>query len=156
MGVPRFVRPLANVRVSSYTQRMLAAYQSAKMPVLTSVGAISIRLIQYELNVSCLIHAPHWMTHFVLTVLVVALDVKIMKKVISQKTTINHCLKVPFLGNFVIIVGGNNGFVLDDVELISLDPVLTPVPDCLTQLNSFPIAFYAAAGALDYSGNSEF
>ena len=48
-------------------------------------------------------------------------------------------------------IGGSDGLYLDDVELISLDPILQPVPDCLAQLNPLPEAIYYAAGAVDTS-----
>ena len=51
-----------------------------------------------------------------------------------------------------MVIGGYNGTYLYDVELTSLDPIFNPLPDCLTQLNNFPIP-YGSAGALDYSGN---
>ena len=51
-------------------------------------------------------------------------------------------------------MGGFDGSAVYDVELVSLDPILSPVPDCLTQLNPFPMTSYSAAGALDYSGTS--
>ena len=46
---------------------------------------------------------------------------------------------------------GGLGFALDDVELVSLDPISQPVPDCLTELNPLPEETDYAAGALDYS-----
>jgi len=61
-------------------------------------------------------------------------------------------------GIFVIVVGGSNfddGY-LYDVELVSLDPITSPVPDCLTQLNPFPIPSYGSAGANDYLGTPYF
>ena len=65
----------------------------------------------------------------------------------------NHLFS--FLGYFVMAIGGyyyDGGSVyLDDVELVSLDPDLHPVPDCLTQLNPLPTPVDLVAGALDYS-----
>ena len=49
---------------------------------------------------------------------------------------------------------GGNGYpdnVLDDVELVSLDPILHPVPDCLTRLNPLPVPTQWASGAVDYT-----
>ena len=48
-------------------------------------------------------------------------------------------------------IGGYYGSYLDDVELVSLDPILQPVPDCLAQLNPLPEAIDNAAGAVDTS-----
>lgn len=53
---------------------------------------------------------------------------------------------------FIMAIGGNNARY--DVELLSLDPVSHPVPDCLMQLNSHPEDINDAAGALDYSGKT--
>ena len=54
-----------------------------------------------------------------------------------------------------MVIGGSSyagpGLGLDDVELLSLDPILDPVPDCLTQLRPLPSSIRAAAGALDQS-----
>ena len=47
-------------------------------------------------------------------------------------------------------------YYLDDVELISLDPITNPVPDCLTKLNKLPTSLSDLAGALDYSGSLKF
>ena len=53
-------------------------------------------------------------------------------------------------------IGGYNEFdgivdLLDDVEITSLHPELFPVPECLENLNAFPIEIHLHAGALDYS-----
>ena len=53
-----------------------------------------------------------------------------------------------------MVIGGYNGSQLDDVELVSLDPISQPVPECLTELNPLPVTVYEAAGGLDYSGES--
>ena len=57
-----------------------------------------------------------------------------------------------------MVIGGynSNAVSLYDVELVSLDRISSPVPDCLTQLNQFPGFATSSAGALDYSGKSEF
>ena len=57
------------------------------------------------------------------------------------------------IGYFIMTIGGEttNGDVLDDVELVPVDPIFHPVPDCLTQLNSLPEVTKYTAGALDYS-----
>ena len=52
-------------------------------------------------------------------------------------------------------IGGDN-IAMFDVELLSLDPISRPVPDCLTYLNPLPQWITGAAGALDYSGESIF
>ena len=39
------------------------------------------------------------------------------------------------------------------MEIVSLDPISSPVPDCLTELNQYPAYSDGSAGALDYSGN---
>ena len=57
-------------------------------------------------------------------------------------------------GQFIMVIGGLNGSYLDDVELVSIDPLLHPVPDCLSQLNPLPALTGASAGALDYLGKS--
>lgn len=48
-------------------------------------------------------------------------------------------------------IGGENANVLNDVELVSLDPILHPIPDCLAQLNPLPEFTKWAAGSLDYT-----
>ena len=53
-----------------------------------------------------------------------------------------------------MVIGGYNGSQLDDVELVSLDPISQPVPECLTELNPLPVTVCSAAGGLDYSGES--
>ena len=59
---------------------------------------------------------------------------------------------VSSLGQFLMVIGGYEGTsYLDDVELVSINPVLNPVPECLSQLNSLPHALTGAAGAVDYS-----
>ena len=35
----------------------------------------------------------------------------------------------------------------DDVELVSLDPINYPVPDCLQNLNPLPVPIFYAGGA---------
>ena len=56
------------------------------------------------------------------------------------------------VGYFIMAIGGYYGKYGDDVELAPLDPILYPVPDCLTQLNPFPVNNAGAAAGLDYSG----
>ena len=59
---------------------------------------------------------------------------------------------VSSLGQFLMVIGGfEDTSYLDDVELVSINPVLNPVPECLSQLNSLPHALTGAAGAVDYS-----
>ena len=53
-------------------------------------------------------------------------------------------------------IGGYYGKYGDDVELVPLDPILYPVPDCLTELNPLPVTNAGAAGGLDYSGKFVF
>ena len=50
-------------------------------------------------------------------------------------------------------IGGFNGGdgSLSDVEVVSLDPTLNPLPDCLAQLSPLPASLLNAAGALDYN-----
>ena len=60
-----------------------------------------------------------------------------------------------------MVVGGyegiiDNGGAMDDVELVSLDPILQPLPECLTELNPTPVVLTDHVGALDYSGESGF
>ena len=53
-------------------------------------------------------------------------------------------------GEFLIVIGGyQNASYLDDVELVSLNPTLNPVPDCLSNLNSLPFPLAGAAGTAD-------
>ena len=55
----------------------------------------------------------------------------------------------------IMVIGGfSNGSYLDDVELVSIDPISHPVPDCLSQLNPLPELTGGSAGALDYLGKS--
>ena len=53
-------------------------------------------------------------------------------------------------GQFIMVIGGLNGTYLDDVELVSIDPLLHPVPDCLSRLNPLPELTGGSAGAIDY------
>ena len=55
-----------------------------------------------------------------------------------------------------MVIAGYDGSTIDDVELVSLDPILQPLPECLTELNPYPILSTGHAGALDYSGESGF
>ena len=56
--------------------------------------------------------------------------------------------------SLVMVIGGFNGSYLDEVELVSIDPVLHPVPECLSQLNPLPALTGASAGAIDYESKS--
>lgn len=64
-------------------------------------------------------------------------------------------------GYYLMVIGGFGRFVsgpdhyLDEVELVSIDPELQPLPDCLSQLNTLPEAHGGAAGSLDYSRKSK-
>ena len=59
---------------------------------------------------------------------------------------------VSSLGQFLMVIGGyKDTSYLDDVELVSINPALNPVPECLSQLNSLPLPLTGAAGAVDYS-----
>ena len=49
--------------------------------------------------------------------------------------------------------GSTDGLTVENVEIVSLDPIYSPVPDCLKELNQFPIYTLGSAGALDYAGN---
>ncbi len=49
-------------------------------------------------------------------------------------------------GHWAMVVGGYVGGELDDVELISLDPVNHPVPECLKQLGNFPTSMSSGGG----------
>ena len=49
-----------------------------------------------------------------------------------------------------MVIGGD--FNSYNVELVSLDPISHPVPDCLTELNPIADGITESAGALDYSG----
>ena len=55
-----------------------------------------------------------------------------------------------------MVIAGYVGDIIDDVELVSLDPILQPLPECLTELNPTPVVLSNHAGALDYSGKSGF
>ena len=62
------------------------------------------------------------------------------------------------LGYFFMVIGGYTSpttTFLDDVELVPIDPDLYPVPECLSQLNPFPVPRAAMAGALDNSRKSD-
>ena len=54
-----------------------------------------------------------------------------------------------------MVIAGSDGIFttdyLDDVELVSLDPVLQPLPECLTELNPLALPLSGPGGALDYS-----
>ena len=58
------------------------------------------------------------------------------------------------LGYYIMTIGGTGpsgtGY-LDDVELTSLEPDSSPIPECLSDLNPFPIELALSAGALEYS-----
>ena len=45
-----------------------------------------------------------------------------------------------------MVIGGYDIGILNDVELVSLDPDV-PVPPCLANLNKFPVKTRAAAGS---------
>ena len=53
----------------------------------------------------------------------------------------------------IMAIGGeiSDDLAIDDVELVSLDPILHPIPDCLSQLNPLPEVTKYAAGSLDYT-----
>ena len=52
-------------------------------------------------------------------------------------------------GEFLMVIGGyQNTSFLDDVELVSLNPTLNPVPECLSNLNSLPFPLAGSAGAV--------
>ena len=55
-----------------------------------------------------------------------------------------------------MVIAGYDGSKIDDVELVSLDPILQPLPECLTELNPFPLSVSGLAGALDYSSESDY
>ena len=98
-------------------------------------------------------------------VLVAAPDVTMMKKVIDPTTILffqdmdDEWNNYP-PGYYLMVMGGYGRYLagpdhyLDEVELVSIDPVLYPVPDCLSQLNPLPEPHGGAAGALDYSRKS--
>ncbi len=47
-----------------------------------------------------------------------------------------------------MVVGGyDSRGRIDDVDLVSLDPVNHPVPECLKQLGSYPTDMYSGGGA---------
>ena len=62
--------------------------------------------------------------------------------------------KISILGYLMVIGGfnGTDGIAMDDVELVSLDPTLRPLPECLIELSPLPVPVDGHAGALDYSG----
>ena len=43
------------------------------------------------------------------------------------------------LGQLIMVVGGDRQ--TDDIEVVSPDPNTTPVPSCLSTLNSFPYGY---------------
>ena len=54
-----------------------------------------------------------------------------------------------------MVIGGydhKKGYGLDEVELVSIDNLTPPVPDCLTQLNPLPLDQYCVAFALSKTG----
>ena len=61
------------------------------------------------------------------------------------------------LGYYIMTIGGTGsggaGY-LDDVELTTLDPDSSPVPECLSNLSPLPIKLANTAGALAYPGKS--
>ena len=50
-------------------------------------------------------------------------------------------------------IGGTTWLVgtLENVELTSIEPELYPVPECLQNISSLPVALQDHSGALDYS-----
>ncbi len=59
-------------------------------------------------------------------------------------------------GHWVMVVGGyDSADDLDEVELVSLDPISHPVPDCLQRLGNFPRPAVTAGGAVLKDGNEE-
>ncbi len=56
---------------------------------------------------------------------------------------------------WVMVVGGVDNFTsrpVDTAELISVDPVENPVPECLRSLSSYPGAIFAAVGGVLNNG----
>ncbi len=55
---------------------------------------------------------------------------------------------------WVMVVGGLNDFnsQVNAVELVSLDPINHPVPDCLRNLGRYPVPVEGAAGATLHHG----
>ena len=95
--------------------------------------------------------------------LVAALDVIVAMKMVTF--TMRHVVCVTLksakhllpLGYFFMVIGGygDGKLMMDDVELVPIDPDLYPVPECLSQLNPSPAPLVAMAGALDYSRKSD-
>ncbi len=55
---------------------------------------------------------------------------------------------LPISVHWVMVVGGfSRAGRLSTVELVSLDPVGHPVPDCLRSRNDFPVVILGANGA---------
>ena len=57
----------------------------------------------------------------------------------------------------IMVIGGSAArdtrAWVDDIEIVSGDPTTSPVPDCLRDLNPFPIGtIYYGAGALTVPG----
>jgi hypothetical protein len=69
-----------------------------------------------------------------------------------------HELKFTFfllLGiQFLLVVGGYShaGGSSSDVQVYSLDPETNPVPNCLAEMNSFPVSVHRAAAGMLGSG----
>ena len=70
----------------------------------------------------------------------------------NRNTTHMH---VASTGQLIMVIGGkaDRGGWSDDIELISPDPNTTPVPSCLSDLNSFPLGHihYGAGGLITSS-----
>ena len=76
---------------------------------------------------------------------------------VSVVSTIDTIFITPFPGKLIMVIGGsaarNTRDWVDDIEIVSTDPGTTPVPDCLRELNPFPLGtIYYGAGALTAPG----
>ena len=69
--------------------------------------------------------------------------------ILVATTSVSAATDLPWL----MVVGGDNE-AADSVELLSLDGIANPIPDCLQELNGFPIRVTGAAGASLQTGEA--
>ena len=106
-------------------------------------------------GVSCSTPAQHLMTPSVQNASVAHLDVTQEMKVLLLVRSYQACHRLSSSGYFIMVIGGEkeNLSQVESVELVSTNPNVYPVPDCLTELSvpeDTPWGRVGAAGGLNY------
>ena len=134
---------------------MQAAHQPARMPAPTLMGATFTLSTPLLTGVSCSTPAQHLMTPSVQNASVAHLDVTQEMKVLLLVRSYQACHRLSSSGYFIMVIGGEkeNLSQVESVELVSTNPNVYPVPDCLTELSvpeDTPWGRVGAAGGLNY------